>query len=185
MPVPPLLRSSTRDGRIRRRVKGSPAPDEYAFKVKRLQKLEKLSEAKRIDLFYGDECGVSLLPCVPYGWCFKDEQVSIPSTSGKGVNCFALLARENRCFFRTTQENIDATTVCDYWDQFSQALPRSTVVVLDNAPLHNGMMKKRRESWEARGLHVLFLPVYSPQRNIAAILWRKLKTEKCLEGIFL
>ena len=128
---------------------------------------------------------MSLLPCVPYGWRFKDEQLSIASTSGKGVNCFALLARDNRCFFRTTQESIDAATVCDYLDQFSHQvgngvsdpLTRPTVVVLDNAPVHNGMLKKRREAWEEKGLYVFFLPVYSPQLNIAEILWRKLKYE--------
>lgn len=93
------------------------------------------------------------------------------------MNCFALLARNNRCFFRTTQANIDVATVCDYLDQFSRNLTRPTVVVLDNAPVHKGMMKKRREAWEARGLYVFFLPVYSPQLNIAEILWRKLKYE--------
>ena len=142
-----------------------------------LQRLEQLAESKHIDLFYGDECGVSLLPCIPYGWRFKDEQVSLSSTSGKGVNCFALLTRDNRCFFRTTQENIGAATVCDYLDQFSHDLTRPTVVVLDNAPVHKGMMKKRREGWEARALYIVFWPVYSPELNIAEILWRELKYE--------
>ncbi|MBC8139644.1 MAG: transposase, partial [Fibrella sp.] len=130
-----------------------------------------MAQQRQIDLFYSDECRVSLVPCVPYGWRFKDEQLSIPSTSGRGVNCFALLACDNCCFFRLTQESIDAATICDYLDQFSQHLPRPTVVVLDNAPAHQGEVKKRRAAWEAKGLYILFLPVYSPELNIAEILW--------------
>lgn len=103
--------------------------------------------------------------------------MSTPSTSGKGINCFALLSRDNRCFFRTTEQVIDSALLCDYLDQFSQELTRATVVVLDNAPVHQGELKKRRASWEAKGLYIFFLPSYSPQLNIAEILWRKLKYE--------
>ena len=62
-----------------------------------LTRLEQLSQQGHIDLFYGDESGVSLLPCVPYGWQFQGDQAGMPSTSGKGVNCFALLSRQNDC----------------------------------------------------------------------------------------
>ena len=93
------------------------------------------------------------------------------------MNRFALLSRDNRYFFRTTEQVIDAALICDYLDQFSRALTRPTVVVLDNAPVHQGELKKRRAAWEAKGLHIFFLPVYSPQLNIAEILWRKLKYE--------
>jgi hypothetical protein len=92
---------------------------------------------------------------------FKDDEVSASSTSGKGVNCFALLSRDNRCFFRTTEQVIDAALICDYLDQFSQALTRPRVVVLDNAPVHQRELKKRRAAWEAKGLYISFLPVYS------------------------
>lgn len=158
-------------------MKGAPEPDEYAFKVASLGRLEALAEQGVIDLFYGDESGVSLLPCVPYGWQFEGERVSVPSTSGKGVNCFALLARDNRCFFRTTEQSIDARLVGDYLDQFSQRLKRLTVIVLDNAPVHQSQVRKRRKVWEKKGLYVFFLPVYSPELNIAEVLWRKLKYE--------
>lgn len=111
----------------------------------------------------------------------------MPSTSGKAVNCFALLSRDNRCFFRTTEQVIDAALICNYRDHFSRQLARPTVVVLDNAPvpretkfqrrLHQKEVRKRREAWEAKGMYVFFLPAYSPHRNIAEVLWRKLKYE--------
>lgn len=170
--------------RIRRRVKGKPLsrpreidPNEYQFKVASLARLERLAEQGHIDLFYGDESGVSLMPCVPYGWQFKDERVFAPSTQGKAVNCFALLSRDNRLFFRTTEQTVDAALVCDYLDQFAHGLTKPTVVVLDNAPVHQKQVQQRRKVWEAQGLFVFFLPVYCPHLNIAETLWRKLKYE--------
>ena len=51
------------------------------------------------------------------------------------------------------------------------------MVVLDNAPVHQGRIRQRRAAWEAKGLYVFFLPVYSPQFNRAEVLWKKLKYE--------
>lgn len=167
-------------------MKGAPDPEEYEFKVASLARLETLAEQGIIDLFYGDESGVSLQPCVCSGWQFKEEKVSAPSAKGNAVNCFGLLARDNRLFFRTSERCIDAALVCDYLDQFANTLDsdardpergRLTVVVLDNAPVHQGLVQERRGSWEAKGLYVFFLPVYSPHLNIAEVLWKKLKYE--------
>ena len=78
-------------------MKGAPNPDVYAVKREVLAEVEALSEQGQIDLLYGDESRVSLLPCVPYGWQFADEQVVMPSEKGGGVNCFALISRKNQC----------------------------------------------------------------------------------------
>jgi hypothetical protein len=51
--------------------------------------LEKLAEAGQIELLYADAARVSLMPCVPYGWQFVDEDVFMPSTQSGGLNCFA------------------------------------------------------------------------------------------------
>jgi len=145
--------------------------------VASLARLERLAQPGKIDLFYGDESGVSLLPGVPYGWQFKDEAVFAPSATGKGVNCFALLSRDNRLFFRTTEAVMNASLVCDYLDQFVHGLKKLTVVVLDNAPVHQKQVQERRRAWEAKGLYVFFLPPYCPHLNVAQTLWRKLKYE--------
>jgi len=76
-----------------------------------------------------------------------------------------------------TEQNMDARRMCDYLDQFAQRLRRLTVVVLDNAPVHQGQMRRRLSAWQAKGLYVFFLPTYSPHLNIAEVLWRKLKYE--------
>ena len=56
-------------------------------------------------------------------------------------------------------------------------MKKLTVVVLDNAPVHQKQVQKRRKAWEAKGLFVFFLPPYSPHLNISETLWRKLKYE--------
>ena len=46
----------------------------YRLKKEVLGSLEQLSEARAIDIYYGDEAGVNLEPNVPYGWQFQDEE---------------------------------------------------------------------------------------------------------------
>ncbi len=130
-----------------------------------------------MDLFYGDESGVSLVPCVPYAWQFSDEQVVIPSERGNAVNCFALLSRDNRIHARLTEETITSAWISEQLDALSLRLTRLTVVVLDNARVHTKAVKERSAVWQERGLFVFFLPPYSPHLNIAEVLWRKLKYE--------
>lgn len=163
---------------MRKRPKGQPNPDVYALKVECLAELERLSEQGHIDLCYGDESGVCLEPCIPYAWQFADEQVSMPAAKGGGLNCFALLWRDNHCLAQTTPSTITGHFVAEQLDRLSLCLPKPTVVVLDNAPIHHGRaMRQRREAWQERGLFVFYLPTYSPHLNIAEVLWRKLKYE--------
>jgi transposase len=121
---------------------------------------------------------VSLLPCIPYGWQFLDEDVFSPSASGQGVNCFALLSRQNECWYRVTRMNVSSLLVAQWLESFAQSLPRLTVVVLDNAIIHRSKEIRRcLLRWESLGLYLFYLPIYSPHLNIAEILWRKLKYE--------
>ena len=136
-----------------------------------------MSEQKQIDLLYGDESRVSLLPCVPYGWQFADEQVTMPSEKGGGVNCFALLSRQNECYAHFTEGKFTAAWISERLDALSLSLSRLTVMVLDNASVHRKAVKERGRIWQERGLFVWFLPTYSPHLNIAEMLWRKLKYE--------
>ena len=158
-------------------MKGAPNADVYALKREVLAEFEALSEQGRIDLLYGDESRVSLLPCVPYGWQFADEQVTMPSEKGGGVNCFALLTRNNQCHAHFTEGKITAAWISERLDALSLSLGRPTVVVLDNATVHHKAVKERGHVWQERGLFVWFLPTYSPHLNIAETLWRKLKYE--------
>jgi transposase len=143
-----------------------------------LGELETLSEQGLIELFYGDESGVNLEPCVPYGWQFADERVSMPTAQGKGVNCFGLFTRSNKAVVATSENSITADFVIEQLDGLSFSIEKITVVVLDNARIHTGKkMQERSGYWQARGLFIFYLPTYSPHLNIAETVWRKLKYE--------
>lgn len=138
--------------------------------------LEEMSEQGLMELYYGDESRISLEPCVPYAWQFRGEEVFMPSTQGKGLNCFALLSRANECRFEITHGNIDGAFIVEQLEKLSFELKRVTVVVLDNAPSHVAKrVQERREFWQQRGLFLFYLPSYSPHLNIAEVLWRHLK----------
>lgn len=150
----------------------------YQLKQEILGELEALSEDRKIDLYYADEAAVSLTPCVPYAWQFKDEAVSMPSEQGKGVNCFALLSRDNRAVIETTTEMMTSQFLFEQIERFSVGLKKLSVIVLDNAAVHRArIIKERLAVWRQRGLFLFYLPRYSPHLNIVETLWRKLKYE--------
>ena len=108
----------------------------------------------------------------------RDEVVSMPSEKGKGVNCFALLSRDNRAVVETSVETITAQFLFEQFERFSAGLQKLTVIVLDNASVHRARIIKERISiWQQRGLFLFYLPRYSPHLNIVETLWRKLKYE--------
>lgn len=169
-------RIGARFGRIRKRPKGKPSPQLYQYKLWELQELEQLWYDGSIELYYGDESHLCEEAYVPYGWKFHDEDVYIPSQRGARLNCFAMIDRNCRTHWFTTTNSIDADTVIGFLDSFSLTVKKKTVGVLDNAPIHRARkLLALRGLWEKRGLYLLFLPPYSPQLNIAEILWRMLK----------
>lgn len=169
-------RIGARFGRIRKRPKGKPSPQLYQYKVWELQELEQLWHNGSIDLYYGDESHLCEDAYVPYGWKFSKEDIYIPSQRGARLNCFAMVDRNCRTHWFTTTKSIDADTMIGFLDCFSLSIDRKTVIVLDNAPIHRAKkLLVLRELWEKRGLHIFFLPPYSPHLNIAEILWRMLK----------
>jgi len=159
-------------------LKNKESEEIYRHKVAILSELETLSETNLIDLYYADESRVSLEPSIPYGWQFADEEVFMPSAKGNGLNCFALLTRNNQCLIQTSSETLTSRFIFEQFENLSVRLRKLTVVVLDNARIHtSGIIKERIKVWQARGLYIFYLPRYSPHLNIVETLWRKLKYE--------
>ena len=162
--------------RIRKRPKGKPSPQLYAYKTEKLQELVQQEQDGLIDLYYGDESHICTEGYVPYGWKFRGEDVYIPSERGLRLNIFGMIDRNNRYEGFSTTENMTADKVADFLDRLSLRLRRNTFVVLDNATVHRcKLMRELRPIWEKRGLFLFFLPPYSPHLNIAETLWRILK----------
>jgi len=150
----------------------------YAYKLRQLTELEKLSEQGYIELYYGDESHVCSDGYVPYGWQFPDEQVAIAAQKGFRLNCLALITRHNRCLWTSTKKAINADFMLNFLDHLSLKIQKDTVIVLDNATVHTAkIIRKQRTVWQKRGLYIFYLPPYSPHLNIAETLWRMLKMQ--------
>jgi hypothetical protein len=144
--------------------------------VQQLQLLEQQSKQGQIELYYGDETRVSTEGYVPYGWQFQDENISIASAKGKAINCFGMITRDNHFVHATTEQTIDAEFITEHLDRFSFQLNKPTVVVLDNARVHQSKrMRTLQPGWATRGLFIFFLPPYSPKLNIIERLWKEMK----------
>lgn len=174
----------------------------HALKVECLAELEHLSEHGQIDLYYGDQSGVSLDPCAPYAWQFADEQVAMPAARGGQINCFALLSHDNHCLVHTTPNTISGDFITEQLDRLSFCVSKPTVVVLDNAPIHHGKaMRQRRKvlqervverafSWLASCRSILVRSEKLPERYLALVKsesgllwfqhWHEIEFEPCI-----
>lgn len=171
-----FIRIGARYRRIRKRPKGKPSPQLYAYKTEKLQELEIQAEENLIDLYFADESHVCTEGYVPYGWQFRGEDVFIPSQKAHRLNIFGMIDRNNRYEGFSTQESITADKVADFLDRLSFRIKKDTFVVLDNASVHRGkLIAELRPIWEKRRLFLFFLPPYSPHLNLAETLWRILK----------
>lgn len=71
---------------------------------------------------------------------------------------------------------VDSDVVIHGFNAFCQTRAGPTVVVVDHASLHTSeACQEALPPWEKHGLSVFYLPEYSPELNLLAILWRFMK----------
>jgi transposase len=164
--------------RMRRGVGGEPDPLEYAEKKAQLAELQRRSEHGEIDLYYLDETGFCLIPCVPYGWQNIGEYLEIKSRQSQRLNVLGILNRENKLHAYVSTQTINSDVVVACIDTFFSAVERPTFIVMDRASIHtSSALWERLEEWRERDLHIFELPSYSPELNLIEILWRFIKYE--------
>lgn len=162
--------------RFRRTPNGRPAPQEYAAKQEQLRALQRLDDAGDIDLYYLDQAGFSLVPCVPYGWQPVGETLAIPSSRSQSLNVLGMMNRHHDLKAYTSQQSINSDGVILCIESFFPKVDKRTVIVMDQAPIHTSYaMQDKREEWAERNLEIFELPSYSPELNLIEILWRFIK----------
>jgi transposase len=173
-----LRRSSWSWHRMRRDVGGEPDPLEYQEKQAQLEKLKQLDEQGEIDLYYLDETGFSLIPCVPYGWQNIGEYLAIHSRRSRRLNVLGIMNRKNHLEAYVSEQSINSDVVAACIDTFFSTVNKPTVIVVDQSSIHtsNAMLDKIEE-WLERKITIFELPSYSPQLNLIEILWRFIKYE--------
>lgn len=137
-----------------------------------------------MDLYYFDETGFSLTPCVPYAWQLKGKTtLEIPCTRSQRLNVLGFINRSNDNFFQMVTGSVSSEVVIDCFNQFSLQheakcgkIVKPCIVILDNASMHRSkLFKAQLDSWAARGVFIHYLPPYSPELNLIEMVWRKIK----------
>jgi transposase len=162
--------------RMRRGVGGEPNPQEYQRKKAQLEEFQRLDEQGEIDLYYLDETGFCLIPCVPYGWQNIGEYLALPSRRSRRLNVLGILNKKNHLETYISSQSINSDVVIACIDTFFSTVNKPTVIVVDQSSIHtsDAIFDKIKE-WFERGITIFELPAYSPQLNLIEILWRFMK----------
>lgn len=135
-----------------------------------------LHEDGYIDLYFGDESHFGLNLNVPYVWQHKDNPILLSSKRVQRLSVFGLMTSGCELFYRMIEGVTNSADVIAALDEFAHIIPKKTVVILDNAPVHRSkVFKKKIKEWEELDLYIYFLPPYSPELNKVEILWRFIK----------
>ena len=164
--------------RVRKSLRSKRDPDLFEQSRQQLATLIEQSKQKEIDLFYFDESGFTLEPCVPYAWQPRGETIEVPCAKSKRLNVLGFVNRE--CSFTSVvfEGSVTSAVVVASIDHFIPSLQRQTVLVMDNASIHKSFeFQENIERWQQQGLTIVNIAPYSPELNSIEIVWRKIKYE--------
>ena len=163
--------------RLRRSARNKRDEADFQAAKAELGRFQAMADAGEIDLYYGDEAGFTLDPCVPYAWQTVGETIEIPAATSDRINVLAFFNTEHDFHpFVFEKISIDSEIVATCLDYLSLRITKLTLVVIDQASIHIGEeVESRREEWEEGGLYIYLLPAYSPELNLIEILWRMIK----------
>lgn len=164
--------------RMRKAVGGKPEPEEYQQKKAQLEEFKQLENAGKINLYYLDEVGFSLVPSVPYGWQNIGEYLTILSRHSRRLNVLGIMNRKNHLETYVSEQSINSDVVIACIDTFFPSVDKPTVIVVDQSSIHiSDAILDKLEEWQERQITIFVLPSYSPQLNLIEILWRFIKYE--------
>lgn len=164
--------------RIKKTLKNKRDDESYQECVEMIAELLIKEKQGDIDLFYFDESGFNLQPCVPYAWQETGKNIELPSSHSKSLNVLGFI--NHSCQFEpfVFEGSVNTDVVIACFDEFSKTISKPTYVLIDNAPTHTSyLFISQLNDWDKLGLHVVPISAYSPELNIIEILWRKIKYE--------
>jgi transposase len=164
--------------RVRKSLKNKRDPEKFAQSVKMIEGLIAQEENGESDLYFFDESGFTLEPCIPYAWQAVNETIELPSSKSKRLNVLGFVNRACQFESFVFEGSVNTSVVVACFDEFAKTIKKPTTIIIDNAPTHTSKeFKGNIEKWKLQGLNVEPIAPYSPELNIIEIVWRKIKYE--------
>jgi putative transposase len=160
-------------------------PEYKAIKVEQLEAIEKACEEGFVHLMYMDEVGLDGRANVEYTWAKRGEQKRIeqPKSFSERVSIIGAWEREGCFQYGICTGSFDSAKYVRFMDSCAKQAEknlhksgRPSLMIQDNCSIHKSKeVRKHWKRWEKQGLHMFFLPTYSPELNPIALQWRHLK----------
>ena len=184
----PQIREFMLRNRLKRRKVGQiPANadivNQNKFKKNKLDRLVKLAENHRIRLLFMDAAHFVHQPFL--GYLYSIKRVFIRAAAGrKRFNVLGALEAVSQNLTTICNEAyINSTSVCQLLELLAkQYIGEKIYVILDNARYQRCRLVQ--ETAKKLGIHLLFLPPYSPNFNLIERLWRFVKNEVLYNEFF-
>jgi len=162
--------------RVRKSLKSLRDPEEFAKCQRELEALQKQEDQGKIALYYFDESGFSLEPCIPYAWQETGTVIEVPASKGGRINVLGFMNRDNDFHAYMFEQTINTDVVIACVNAFCKTMKKKTIVIMDNSSIHKSEeFLEYIPKWKKKGLIIKYLLPYSPELNLIEILWRHIK----------
>jgi hypothetical protein len=130
-------------------------------------------------VFFQDETGVSLAPSTRSTWGTRGRTPVMRISGRRGtLSILGSVSTEGHLHHWVHEGTSNDEVIYNYLADLKHSFPdRECMVVMDNAPSHKSAWL-RMNVLGIPGLHVHYLPPYSPELNPSEKLWRHLKRNK-------
>jgi transposase len=140
------------------------------------EQLRALAEDPKVQLWFGDECGVEGDPRPRRRWVRPGQPRTVPYLGDHlRQNVIGAVAPHSGELFSLIVDGVDTDVFQFFLDQLAKAVPNKEgvrqILILDNASWH----KSARLDWHH--FEPKFLPGYSPDFNPIERLWLRLKAD--------
>lgn len=141
-----------------------------------LEQLRALVADPKVELWFGDECGVEGDPRPRRRWVQPGKRRTVPYLGDHiRQNVIGAVAPQSGGLFSLVVDGVDTDVFQFFLDEMAKAVPKKEgvrqLLILDNASWH----KAARVLWHH--FEPMFLPGYSPDFNPIERLWLRLKAD--------
>ena len=134
------------------------------------------AEAGEIEVAYVDEAGFSAVHPNRSAWTPVGKCHLIEAKRGKRLNVLGALCSSGEFISARLWCCVNSGLFVGFLGLLKERIAKPLVVILDNASIHKAKVTRPIvEHLKKQGVHLYFLPPYSPELNRIERLWHKMK----------